>query len=350
MDLYVYDKNINLIDVVDDAESVLWVNRYSSAGDFEVYIRARTNLIQTFAIGNYVTRLDDDMVGVVEKIQLTTDVENGDYFTITGRDAKCLIGRRVIWQQTILSGTVEDGIRQLLNENLISPTKQTRRIENFVLGEKINFPETISQQFTGTNLLEAITSICESFGLGFKVVLENKQFVFKLFQGVDRSENQYIVPRVVFSADFENIASTTYSYNDENYKNVALVAGEGEGLARKMQAVGDSSGIDRYETFVDARDLSTNDGAITTADYTNQLIQRGTEALAETTVVEVFEGELITNQQYIYKTDYFCGDVVTVRNEYGITGDTRITEIIESFGVDGYKIVPTFASWKLSEV
>ena len=352
MDLYIYDKSFNLIAVVDDAESVIWANRYNKPGDFEIYIRARSDLISTFSIGNYITRLDDDMVGIVEKMQLTTDIENGDYFTITGRDAKIILSRRVIWQQTILSGTVEDGIRQLITENIINPSKQTRKISNFVLGEKINLTETISQQFTGDNLLDAITSICESFGLGFKVTLDlqNKNFVFSLFQGVDRSINQTSVPRVVFSADFENISSTTYSYDDANYKNVALVAGEGEGTARKMQAVGDSSGLDRYELFVDARDLSTNDGEISSADYTNQLIQRGTEKLAETIVVESFEGELITNQQYTLKSDYFCGDIVTVKNEYGITGDTRITEIIESFGVDGYKIVPTFSAWKLSEV
>lgn len=352
MDLYVYDKSISLVAVVDDAESVIWTNRYNKAGDFEIYIRARTDLISTFAIGNYVLRSDDDMCGIVEKIQLTTDVENGDYFTITGRDAKSLLGRRVIWKQTILSGTVEDGIRQLITENIISPTKETRKISNFVLGDKINITSTISQQFTGDNLYDAVSSICESFGLGFKVILNvaTKQFVFTLYQGVNRGNNQDLVPYVIFSTDFENISSTSYTYNDQTYKNVALVAGEGEGNARKMQAVGDSSGLDRYELFVDARDLSTNNGEISTSDYTNQLIQRGTEKLAENNVTETFEGEVITSLQYVYKTDYFCGDIVTITNEYGITGNTRIVEIIESFGVDGYKIVPTFTSWALSEV
>lgn len=352
MDLYVYDKSISLIDVVDDAESVIWTNRYNKAGDFEIYIRARTDLISTFAIGNYVLRSDDDMCGIVEKIQLTTDVENGDYFTITGRDAKSILSRRVIWQQTILDSTVEDGIYKLLNENIISPTKTTRKINNFIIGDRLNLTETIKQQFTGDNLLDTVSSICESFGLGFKVVLNvsTKQFVFSLYQGVNRSNNQSTVPRVIFSTDFENIASTSYSYNDQTYKNVALVAGEGEGNARKMQAVGDSSGLERYELFVDARDISSNDGEISTTDYTNQLIQRGTEKLAENSVTETFEGELITNLQYVYKTDYFCGDIVTITNEYGITGDARIIEIIESFGVDGYKIVPTFTSWALSEV
>lgn len=352
MDLFVYDKSISLVAVVDDAESVIWTNRYNTAGDFEIYIRARTDLISTFAIGNYVLRRDDEMCGIVEKIQLTTDVENGDYFTITGRDAKSILARRVIWKQTILNGTVEDGIRQLITENVISPTKQTRQISNFVLGDKLNITTTISQQFTGDNLLDAVSSICESFGLGFKVVLDvdTKRFVFSLYNGVNRGDNQNSVPRVIFSTDFENIASTTYSYNDQTYKNVALVAGEGEGSARKMQAVGDSSGLERYELFVDARDLSTNDGEVSSADYTNQLIQRGKEKLAENNVTETFEGELITNLQYVYKTDYFLGDIVTIRNEYNITGDARIVEIIESFGVDGYKIVPTFTSWALSEV
>lgn len=347
MDLYILNKDRELIDIIDNAESVIWTNRYNTPGDFEIYIRVTHRVIESLAIGNFVTRVDDDMVGIIEKIELTTDVENGDYFTVTGRDAKSLLGRRVIWHQTILSGTVEDGIRKLINENVISPTKETRKISNFILGGKLNLTATISQQFTGDNLLDAISSICEAFNLGFKVTLENNNFVFKLYAGTDRTENQTAVPWIVFSSDFDNIANTTYSYDDTNYKNVALVAGEGEGLARKMQAVGDSSGLNRYEIFVDARDLSTNDGEISSADYTAQLIQRGNEGLAETAVVETFEGEIITNYTYTYKTDYFLGDLVTVKNEYGITGDVRIVEIIESEDAQGYKIVPTFDNWKV---
>lgn len=349
MDLYVRNRSFELIGVIDYAESVIWTNRYNEAGDFEIYIRADNKVISVLAIGNYLTRPDNDMVGIIEKVELTTDSENGNYYTVTGRDAKSLLGRRVIWQQTILSGNAEDAIRQLITENLINPTKETRKIPNFILGDKANFTDTINRQFTGDNLLEAITSICESLNYGFKVVLEDGNFVFTLYKGTDRSNAQDTVPQVTFSPTFDNITNSTYSWDETSYKNVALVAGEGEGLARRMQAVGDSSGLDRYETFVDARDISSNDGEVSTEDYTAQLVQRGSESLAETVVVESFEGEVITNNQYILNQDFFLGDVVTVENEFGIRGDVRIVEIIESEDIEGYKIIPTFDNWKVVE-
>lgn len=48
--------------------------------------------------------------------------------------------------------------------------------------------------------------------------------------------------------------------SSQNYRNVALVAGEGEGLDRKTIPVGAAEGMERYELYVDARDVSSNEG------------------------------------------------------------------------------------------
>lgn len=36
------------------------------------------------------------------------------------------------------------------------------------------------------------------------------------------------------------------------------------------------------------------------------------------------------------------GDIVTVQNEYGITMNARITEVIETFDENGYSVSPKF--------
>lgn len=347
MEIYVLNTDLKAIAVIDNAESVIWTDRYNTPGDFEIYIPASDAILDILKIDYYVMRRDSDMVGIIKNVSLTTDADSGNHYTVTGRDLKSLLERRIIWTQTQLSGNAERAIRRLVTENIISPTIAARKIPNFVLGEVAGLVDTISQQFTGDNLLEAIQGICESYNYGFKVTLENGSFVFSVYKGSDRSENQAVLPRVTFSPEFDNLVNTSYNWDETNFKNVALVAGEGEGLDRKTQAVGTASGLDRYELYVDSRDVSTNDGAVTEEDYTAQLVQQGVEALAETAIVETFEGEVISGMTYTYKEDFFLGDVVTAENEFGIRAAVRVTEVIESEDATGYKIIPTFDNWRL---
>ena len=123
---------------------------------------------------------------------------------------------------------------------------------------------------------------------------------------------------------------------------MALVAGEGEGKDRKTTSVGYYSGISRRELFVDARDISTNEGAIDPETYSALLYERGNEKLAECIMQTAFSGQVEPSTNYEYKVDYFLGDIIQITNEYGITITSRITEMIECEDAAGYSITPTF--------
>ena len=73
---------------------------------------------------------------------------------------------------------------------------------------------------------------------------------------------------VVFSRDFENIISGSYEYNDDSFRNIALVAGEttdgsnNENAARTFLVVDqigseNVSSFYRKELYIDARDLQS---------------------------------------------------------------------------------------------
>jgi len=65
-------------------------------------------------------------------------------------------------------------------------------------------------------------------------------------------------------------------------------------------------------------------------------------ALAENTPKETFEGTVIPNGQFKYKTDYDLGDVVRIENKYGISADARIIEVIESIDENGENLSLSF--------
>lgn len=340
MDIYVMNKNFEKITVIEDA-SVIWTSRYYDVGDFEIYVGATEEYINILQSGNYVERLDDDKIGIIENIKITYDDEGAEYLTATGRFAEILLARRVVWQQTQLTGTAENGLRNLINNNIINPIIADRKIPIIELGSVKGYTDRLNAQYTGDNLLEINKNVAIANQTGFRFVFTGTKFQYELYKGTDRSYNQTQNTFVVFSDKYDNLLTSEYELNTANLKNVALVAGEGEGIQRKTLVVGSGEGLNRYEIFVDARNLSTNNGEISASEYNEALNEKGLESLV--TITQAFTGEVDLEQNYKYKKDFFLGDIVTIENsKWGIFINSRIIEITESEDESGYKITPTF--------
>lgn len=349
MDLLVLNKSLDVIAIVDVYESIIWTERYYEYGDFELYTAMTQDILNYIKTDNYIQRVGSDRVMIIEEIRIDTDSETGNHITITGRSLESILDRRVIWSQTTISGNLQNGLKKLINENIISPSKEERKISNFVFKDSTDSQITgltVEAQYTGDNLYDVISKVCEEKSIGFKVSLnESKQFVFELYAGADRSYEQTNYPYVVFSPNFDNIINSNYLESKENLKNVALVGGEGEGTARKYLAIGNTSGLDRRELFVDARDISSEgeDGqTLTTEQYNELLKQRGNEYLADYTDLVSFEGAVETNIMYKYGVDFFDGDIVQIANEYGHEAKVRILEVVISENEEGNSVYPTF--------
>lgn len=353
MELYILNTERKTIGHIDDYESLIWTLRYYEPGDFEIYTRASEQALSLLQLDNYVVRTGSDMVGIIESVKIESDPEDGDHIVATGRDLKSILDRRIIWSMTNVSGTVENCIRSLITANAVSPTLAYRAIPNLVLGTAKGFTETMEAQFTGDNLLEVVVNLCKQYEYGFKIILNaNKNFEFQLYKGTNRSYNQVGNPFVVFAPEFENIVSSDYVHNKVTLKNACNVAGEGEGTARKMYGVGSTSGLARREMFVDARDISSaqeDETTLTTEEYNNLLIQRGREKLAENVETITFEGEVESVRQFVFDRDYFLGDIVTVKNSYGVIAHPRVIEVIQSHDENGFSTIPAFSIMEVYE-
>lgn len=379
MEFYLLDSELNKKHLIDIYSSAIWVPRYNDIGDCELVIDATSENLKKIKECKYIARDDDDMVCKIEKIEIKTDVENGDQLIVTGADIKKILNQRIVMKQTNFNGLVEDYIRTLINDAIINPTNQDRKINNFLLDEKRGYTEKIREQVTYDNVGEKIQELCKQYGWGYKVRVINKKFVFSLYKGIDKSAY------ITFSQNYDNISTTDYTKDDSNIKNIALVAGEGEGIARKVTVIGNGSGIDRHELYIDARDVSSsidynelitvypngnekeingvnyyqvngvNVAIITKNDkgevsevqlcndvYMENLKNIGYEKMTEYTSVTSFAGEIITGISYTYKKDYNLGDIVKILNEYGMLMNVRITEILENQDESGYKMEPTF--------
>ena len=351
MELTLLNTSLDAIAIVDDYKSAIWTDRYQEHGDFEIYTPVTPDIITVLKQDYYLQSRDSEHVMIIEKLLIKTDVELGNHITVTGRSLESILKRRIVWKQRSISGNLQNGIKTLLDENVISPSDPDRKIDNFIFEESTDeriTKLTIDAQYTGDELYEVIVKLCKEHDLGFKITLnDNKQFVFKLYMGIDRSYEQTENPYVIFSPNFENIVNSNYIESKSALKNVTLIGGEGEGSARRYTTVGSGVGLERRELFTDARDISSDVGegeVLSEEEYNAKLQQRGEEKLAENIDIVSFEGEVEATMMFRYREDFFEGDVVQIANEYGHETKVRILEMTTSENEQGTSVYPTFST------
>ena len=352
MEMYVLNRNFEKIAIVDTYESLLWVDRYNKPGEFEIYTPVAEFTLKYPVTDNYLQINDSDHTMIIEDTTIESNIETGNHIKITGRSLESILDRRIVWAQTSIEGNLQNGIKRLINENIISPSIADRRISNFVFEDSTDEAITgltMNNQFTGDNLLDVVTNLCDLNEIGFKITLNaSGQFVFKLYSGVDKSYRQETRPYVVFKPSFENIINSNYSEKHSTAKTITLVAGEGEGAARKTRTVGSGEGLDRKELYTDARDIQKEEG-MSDATYYAKLQERGETNLKENKVEKSFDGECETTRMYVYGRDFELGDCVQVANEYGMESPTRVVEYIWSSSKTGTISYPTFEALEYEE-
>lgn len=351
MDIYVMQDSSGLWDIIDVFQSVIWNMQFYGRGDFELVVPATDKNVSLLKEGRLLVREDDvkedgyENVMRVEGINLSFQVEEGWVLTVTGKSLKNILSQRIVWSQTNLSGSVEIAIRQVVTENAISPTDASRTIPNLILEEEQGFTDTFEAQLLGENLAEWIEQTCKSYGMGWDIYIKNGKFVFSLKKGADRTIDQNVNVPVVFSPEYDNLITSEYSYDLGEFKNAALVGGEGEGADQRTATVGTATGLDRYEAYIDGGSVSSNGEIITPEQYTVLLENYGQEQINQTYTVEKTEGSVIPNGMYDLGVDYFLGDMVSIKNGF-IEAETRVIEIIYSEDENGYALTPTFSSWE----
>jgi hypothetical protein len=358
MEVLVLDTNFNAITVLDTVKSIIWTNRYNSFGDFEIYTPMTVELLLFLQIDYYLWLNGSEHIMIIEDRRIECNVEEGNYLIVTGRSLESILERRIVWDQTILSGNFQNGIQTLLNDAIISPTIIDRKIDNFIF--EVNDDPAITSLIIdaqiprGENLYNVIQTLCAQKNIGFKITLSDaNQFVFKLYSGIDRSYEQIQNPYVVFSPSFDNLINADYSESKRVLKNVTVVAGEGEETVRKTTVVGSGSSLSRRELYTDANDISQNNGetVLSDEDYLAQLIQRGAEELSRCIITKSFDSQIDpVNNLFKYNEDFFMGDIVQIASDYGIESRVRVTEIIFSQNEEGFKIHPTLSIVDVGEV
>lgn len=258
-----------LLGLIDTASSIIWETQYYGAGAFEIFTAATPQAVELLKCGNFVTRVENEGVGIIEAVEITFTEEQGRMIAAKGRLAKSILDRRVISYvngntnpATVFSGNVEQRARGLVQDNAIACYKDkartlpytARNISILTLGGLAGLPATTeSRQVNCDNLLTYTDEFLQQYNYGAKVIRSGGKLAYTVYSGKDRSiGNAEGNEPVIFSADFDNLIGSNYAYDETESKTFALVGGEGEGIDRfYVECNAAMSGLARREVFID---------------------------------------------------------------------------------------------------
>lgn len=331
MELYLFNNNRELAGLVESYEYLRWTRQYAKCGSFELKAIASDENIALLKIGNILWKNDDAEAGIIEYLEMT--LQEQEYITVIGRFATSLLSRRIVWGTEILTGDLSAAVLQLLNNHLIVPSNSERKISGVTYTPE-SVGVSVSTQVSFRNLMDTVTNLCDAADVGIKTAFDPiaKLFTVQLYAG---SASQ-----AVFSKEYENIMGQIFTESLLSFANTALVGGEGEGVERTFVTTGGGVGLDRYEIFVDAKDLRMEDFPDA---YEAALLFRGNTKLAEKAMIQAFD---VTVNQYgnlTYKVDFDLGNMIkAVSGRWGISMTARITTVEESYDRDGMSLSVTF--------
>ena len=386
--LRIMTRDFQLINEVDNYSSLQISRSWHGIGSLELRINRYLPGANELTRGRIIfpqNKLNKAFVIRHREIELNQDGKASENWLIRALPLKSWTGQRITYPPSTTAydnkqSDAETVMLHYLANNLIAPVDAERIMADVVAAPNQNRGSSISWQSRYENLAEELTKISLLSGLGWNIEMDtvNKQFVFRILEGRDLTVNQSILPPAIFSPEFGTLRQLGYTESDLNFKNTAIVAGEGEGVERRVIEVGVSNGHDRYELFVDARDVAemTEDDEPAprpVSEIEADLINRGQQEMIEYEQEVYLEGQImtpvkkfetVTNTHHLtqfqpvetyarkerqgglmYESDYDLGDMVTLQNkDWGVTLDARITEIKEIYEPGNYRIDASFGN------
>ncbi len=242
----VYTPALELVGMIEIQRSIIWEEYAFKAGSFS-FDSLITPDVTALLVPDNIIWITGDTAGIIESIQEKAD-ENGPYITVKGPLLTGILSRRILWGRYQMSGTPAAIMYQLVDDCAINPTRgddtEARKIPGLTLSTVPSGGTAIRKQQTGGTLLEALEEIGEAYQTAFGVRFDPAvpRMVFWARQGVDRAIKQNVNEPVFYSTELEDVLSSEYIYNSQEYRNIALVAGEDEGENRVHVVVGGSGG------------------------------------------------------------------------------------------------------------
>lgn len=366
MDLFKFDpidgtrvilKNGQLI---DKWKSLMWVERYRDAGEFELKANPDSPIRQQLPPGTLISHINTEEVMIVENHEVTYDGRDLEEVKITGRSFETFLENRIV-------GENQDWVSQsfpppeyiltqapswvqaveLISDHIVASNLLVTADTLYNVGVSAEYsgPQVFAEQRTVRrgDVYSAVLELLDIDKFGIRTIrtLAGETgypgVTLHLHKGLDKTSS------VAFSHTFNELESANYLWSIKNLKNAALVSGR---WAEVLVESGPNFGYDRRTMWVDASDLDNNFNGVPSEPELSQLLDkmrtRGRQALASQNYITISNEKVKDNaNRYKYREDYYVGDIVSVEGAYNTSSVLRVLEHVEIEDEKGSSSYPT---------
>jgi hypothetical protein len=326
--------SLALVSEVDNYEDAAFSRGWYEPGSFSLRIKANTNYATDFIVDRFVAfgDLAEGRHGIITEVvrNINEGGRGTETITVSGREIAYIFSWRTVNPDTgddryELNDDVETVLKTIVAKQAGSTAVAARQISLLAIATNNSRGNTFVLSARYSNLLEEMQAAALATYCGFRLLINptTVKLDFEVYFGVNRIASQAVNARAIFSTDFDTLKTATLKNTNTSFRNLAYVAGQGQGFDRALRTVYDSTeptGLSRREMFVDARDLATN----------ALLDARGGQRLSEQGYTKYLETEVAPRSPLILDTGYTVGDFVTVK-EFGVSQDVQITSVTEAW-------------------
>lgn len=323
----ILDTEFRLLGEIDDYESLQFIRRFYRAGEFEMHIAlGKQSVDQLLPDRVIIINNQPHKSGIITHREISQDEQGIETLIVRGTTLGGVFDRRLTISETYdrIRGSAETVLKHYVNNHIVNGIYADRQMPFFALAPDQERGKQTPWQTRYEQLSNVLQEIAEWCDIGWLVSLDfaAKKWVFDVLTGRDLTTVQSTLPPVIFSHEFDNIQSQQYVDSYISFKNVGYAAGKGEEEDRLIQIVGQASGLDRREVFLDC----------TSAEDVIELDELGEQKLSELKHIQTFTGMILNTGSFVYEQDWDLGDKITLQNKrWGLIMHTRIIEVKEIY-------------------
>ena len=335
--LYKYENSAFVLQaIIDDFQEVSFEHNIYEAGTFTITINYNIPNALLFQRGLFVQFGNNPYdFGEIITIQdaIGQDGKGSQIRTITGRDARYILKRRVIKNMNsnglwVMTDKGEIVLRNLIKDQCGSSaeTKRQLPIANTIPASSSAKGKEYSASENFSNLYEVCKTIATQSEIGWRMSFDGT-LTLEVFEGEDLSQT------VRFDTSYESLANGEFSDSSDAYSNAIYIGGKGQNDNRDIYEGEDGTpeGLDRFESWDNQSSLTVE------SEYEAEALSMLTQYGQTLTM----NGNGLAKCPYVFREQYDIGDTVTVAFS-GKSATAQILSITEHWTWGSYDISFSF--------
>lgn len=375
-------------DLLEGYFSMIWTERFRDPGEFELKVNQYISswMYSYLPLGQFISHRDTDEVMQVETHSIDYDSDGKPELTITGRSLTMWPEQRLIegvyqkkkqmqknytplraasvllWDTFVnSSGTsvlddqsggrsTYDNLPQVAITSGVRGSSGVSKPRFLATGPM--YPEVYKFLVNGdvgirtmrpTGISGNVVSVTSDGTISFTSTPNMQKLRFEIYDGLDRTLSQSVLPAVVFSASLGHLIRPKYLFSIKDWKTQASVDSNVGGADSFRGGVG-HVGYDERQIYVDAGSIEDSATSTELNNFIINLSDYGDTALHQHRKTRVVDTDISTDVPYAYKRDYWLGDLVTIYGDYSVEQDMLVMEHIRIEDKDGDRAYPTLVA------